>query len=155
MKSIQELESEVWKNIELATRDRNSERLANFNSLASRIQRVKDMIEGIERDVFSKKEIDEIPQVSVENGNYNVHHLPPNGTECRFIYSGKEYDGVIKNGKLEVSSYGSFKSFSGASVEITKTSRNGWKDWELKIPGSTKWITAYSWRRKNNSKDNH
>lgn len=155
MKTIQELETEVWRNIELATRDRNSERLAYFNALASRVQRVKELIEGIGRDVFSEKEMDKIPPVLVPNENYSVHNLPPNGTECRFIYSGKEYEGIIKNGKMEVSSYGNFKSFSGASVKITKTSRNGWRDWEVKIPGSSKWITAWSWRRMSNSKENN
>lgn len=147
MKNIQELETEVWRNIELATRDRNSEKLAYFNAVASRIQRVKELIAGIEHDVYSKNEVDKIFPVLGENENYTAHNLPPNGTECRFIYNGKEYGGIIKNGKFEVYSYGNFKSFSGASVKITNTSRNGWRDWELRIPGSSKWISAYSWRR--------
>jgi len=155
MKTIQELESEVWRNIELATRERNSEKLTYFNAVASRIKRVKELVESIERDVYSEKELDKIPSILGENENYNVHQLPPNGTECRFIYKEKEYEGIIKNGKLEVSSYGSFKSFSGASVAITKTSRNGWNDWELRIPGSSKLIYASTWRRTKNSKEMH
>jgi len=155
MKTIQEIESEVWKNIEMATKNRNSENLAYFNSIATRIERVKELIENIERDVYSEKKVTAVSPTITENEIYNVHHLPPNGTECRFSYQGKEYNGIIKNGKLEVSPYGNFKSFSGASVKITKTSRNGWMDWEVKIPGNTKWISAHSWRRMGNNKDNH
>ena len=147
MKTIQELDSEVWKNIELATKDRNSEKLAHFNAIASRIKKVKELIEGIERDIDLKQELGSNFSESNKDENYNVHDLPPNGTECRFTYKGKEYNGSIKNGFLEVPSYGNFKSFSGASIKLTKTSRNGWNDWELKIPGNTKWIIASTWRR--------
>lgn len=152
MKTIEELNSEAWKNIELATKDRNSEKLAYFNAVASRIQRVEELIRDIERDIYSKNESAPITSVAIKNEIYNVYDLPPNGTECRFSYKGKEYDGIIKNGKLEVASFGSFKSFSGASIKITKTSRNGWRDWELRIPGSSRWISSYLWRRRNNSK---
>jgi hypothetical protein len=153
MKTIQELESEVWKNIELSTKNRDSKKLAHFNEVALRIQRVKELIEGIENDIYLKNESDYLDLSSIHNEIYNVHDLPINGTECRFSYRGKQYDGIIKNGKLEIPSYGSFKSFSGASVKITKTNRNGWRDWELRIPGTAKWISAFSWRRMNNKKD--
>jgi hypothetical protein len=155
MKTIQELESEVWKNIELATRDRDPERLTYFNAIATRVKKVKELIEGIESDVFLKKETNHIPETFLESDSYNTYQLPPNGTECRFVYRGTGYEGIIKNGLLEVTSHGNFRSFSGASVRITKTNRNGWKDWELRIPGSSKWITAYSWRRMVLSKENH
>ena len=147
MKTIQELESEIWRKIELATKDRNSERLAYFNAVAARIDKVKEAVQSIEHDLFSAKEIEKLPSFTEGNDRFNVHQLPANGTECRFIYKGKEYEGIIKNSKLEVPSYGNFKSFSGASVKITKTSRNGWNDWEIKTPGSSKWIYASTWRR--------
>ncbi len=155
MKTIQELETEVWKNIELATKDRDSQKLAHFNAVATRVQRVKESIEGIERDIYGDGKMVVTPSESVSGENYSVHDLPPNGTECRFSYAGKEYDGIIKNGKLEVPSYGNFKSFSGASVKITKTSRNGWRDWEIRVPGSSRWVTAYYWRKMNKTKDNY
>lgn len=147
MRTIQELESEVWRKIELATRNRNSEELAHFNALASRIGRIKELIESIEQDLLSEKVIEQIPSTVMENEDYSVHQLPPNGTVCRFSYKGTTYEGAIKNGKLEIPTHGTFKSFSGASVKITKTNRNGWNDWELKILGSSSWIMASTWRK--------
>lgn len=73
---------------------------------------------------------------------------PPENTQCRFKYKGNEYFGYIENDKLKVDGYGSFTSFSSASNEITQTSRNGWLDWELKIPGKSNWILADQWRKK-------
>ncbi len=40
MKTIQELETEVWKNIELATKDRDSQKLI-FNAVQQGVLRVK------------------------------------------------------------------------------------------------------------------
>ena len=40
---------------------------------------------------------------------------------------------MIRNRQLQIEGLGVFTSFSAASVEITKTSRNGWRDWELKL----------------------
>ena len=74
--------------------------------------------------------------------------LPQDDTLCRFTYKGIQYNGVIKNGSLLVEKIGSFTSFSGASVEISKTSRNGWNDWELKLPGTNQWLLAATWRKK-------
>lgn len=74
--------------------------------------------------------------------------LPQDDTLCRFTYKGIQYNGVIKNGSLSVEKIGSFTSFSGASVEISKTSRNGWTDWEVKLPGTNQWLLAATWRKK-------
>ena len=75
-----------------------------------------------------------------ENGNF-----PKDGTQCRFTYSGKTYEGLIKNRKLEVAELQeSFKTFSGASVRISNTSRNGWVDWEL--ASGDDWVLADEWR---------
>jgi len=74
--------------------------------------------------------------------------LPPEGTRCRFNYGNQEYFGAIGDGRIEVeglpTSYG---SFSAASVAVTKTSRNGWHDWEILVPGSETWLIADAWRK--------
>jgi len=74
--------------------------------------------------------------------------FPPDGTLCRFKYKEDEYNGQIKDGWFVVKGYGSFSSFSAASDRISNTSRNGWRDWELKVPGSNKWLLADIWRKK-------
>lgn len=77
-----------------------------------------------------------------ENGN-----LPKEGTLCRFTYNDQTYEAVVKNRKMEVDGLGeSFTSFSGASVGVTKTRRNGWNDWELKSRDG--WVVADVWRSK-------
>lgn len=74
-------------------------------------------------------------------------NFPPNGTICRFSYKDTSYEGEIKNGEFLVRGLGTHNSFSSASVAITKTSRNGWRDWEVRLPGSTHWLLADSWRK--------
>ena len=77
-----------------------------------------------------------------ENGN-----LPKEGTVCRFTYGDNTYHGLVKNRKLDVEEIeGTFSSFSGASVAITDTQRNGWRDWELE--GRDGWVQADIWRAK-------
>ena len=77
-----------------------------------------------------------------ENGNF-----PKEGTVCRFVYNGTTYNAVIKNRKIDVDGFKeSFTSFSGASVGVTNTSRNGWNDWKLK--GRDGWVDADVWRTK-------
>lgn len=71
--------------------------------------------------------------------------FPPDGTECRFTYSGRIYVGEVRNRSLHVVGMeGSFPSFSAASKAISNTSRNGWHDWYLGINGT--WIIASQWR---------
>jgi hypothetical protein len=72
--------------------------------------------------------------------------LPPDGTECRFTYKGKKFSGRVERGELSVSELGQFSSFSAASVKATKTARNGWRDWEVLLPGETTWLLADTWR---------
>jgi hypothetical protein len=75
-----------------------------------------------------------------ENGNF-----PTEGTVCRFQYAGETFAGLVKNRKMEVVGLdGSHTSFSGASGAVTRTSRNGWNDWELK--GREGWVLADVWR---------
>lgn len=92
----------------------------------------------------SSKSIESNTQDSIESNNNTFP--PPNNTECRFEYKGDVFNGVIRNGKLFVNGYGEFTSFSSASKKITKTSRNGWRDWDLSLPGRNDWILADEWR---------
>ena len=72
----------------------------------------------------------------------------PDGTICQFDYKGEVHEGVIKGGKLVVGE-NEYKTFSEASCAITGTSRNGWDDWHLQLPGEhgSGSITAAEWRR--------
>ena len=74
--------------------------------------------------------------------------LPPDGTLCKFNYKNALYEGKIKDRQIFIEGFGLFSSFSSASVKISSTSRNGWLDWELWIPGSGQWILADIWRKK-------
>ena len=74
--------------------------------------------------------------------------FPPNETACRFSYKGSQFNGIIKGGLLVVEKLGTFSSFSAPSVEITKTSRNGWRDWEIKLLGDSRWQLSDTWRKR-------
>ena len=73
---------------------------------------------------------------------------PPEGTRAKFEYKGNVYTGEIQNGKLVLAGevQGVYGSFSKASDALTKTSRNGWRDWMLCLPGTTEWLLADDWR---------
>lgn len=74
-------------------------------------------------------------------------HLPMEGTSCRFTYANKEYRGTIIGGLLAVEGFGAgFKSFSAASNAVTKTSRNGWLDWQI-VNADGAWVLADEWRK--------
>ena len=74
---------------------------------------------------------------------------PPDGTRAKFEYRGQLHLGESREGKLVLT--GSHegivcKSFSEASREITGTTRNGWRDWYLCLPGEETWLLADEWR---------
>jgi len=102
-----------------------------------------DTVPKTKQTTLSKSSLTNTQNTTETNSNT---FPPPNNTECRFEYKGDEYNGVIRNGKLFVNGYGEFTSFSSASKEITQTSRNGWRDWELSLPGRNDWILADEWR---------
>ncbi len=81
-------------------------------------------------------------------GNKPKNDFPPDGTLCKFEYKGQLYEGIIKDEKLHVKGIGAFSSLSSASKAVTNTSRNGWRDWELKLPNATDWILADTWRKR-------
>jgi len=107
------------------------------------------IIESSQKIAVSKKQIFKNNQAKLKNKikKHNPKYFPPEGTLCRFTYKGNDYNGQIKNGRFMVNGHGYFSSFSAASVEISNTSRNGWRDWELKIPGSNQWLLADMWRK--------
>lgn len=75
---------------------------------------------------------------------------PPDGTKAKFKYRGQLHRGEIRAGKLalDASHEGTVcKSFSDASRVITGTSRNGWMDWHLCLPGEETWLLADDWRK--------
>ncbi|CAO3441968.1 hypothetical protein [Azospirillum argentinense] len=73
--------------------------------------------------------------------------FPPDGTICRFTYSGKTFMGKVLDGALFVEGIeGVFSSFSAASGAITNTSRNGWNDWYL-LDDQEGWTLANDWRK--------
>jgi hypothetical protein len=71
----------------------------------------------------------------------------PEGTQCVFDYGGKRYVGSLRNGALEINGLnGRHFSFSSASKAVTQTSRNGWRDWTIRLPGSGEEVLADDWR---------
>ena len=109
--------------------------------------------------IFENRVKNPSPQVTQEApGNAIIHvprettrvskSFPPDGTVCQFSYKGSQYNGIIKDGRLQIDRFGSFSSFSAASVEVTKTSRNGWRDWEIKLPGDSHWQLSDMWRKR-------
>ncbi len=72
--------------------------------------------------------------------------MPRDGTICSFSYGGKQYQGRIEAQALRVDGFEQpFSAFSAASVAITGTSRNGWRDWHL-LTADGSWILADQWR---------
>ena len=75
--------------------------------------------------------------------------LPPDGTMAKFEFGDMMYLGEFQDRKLALTGdqIGAvFSSLSAASVELTGTSRNGWRDWYLRLPGQESWILADDWR---------
>ena len=64
----------------------------------------------------------------------------PNGTEFRAAYKGKTYTAIVENNQLMLDGK-SMNSPSEASHVITGNSVNGWRFWECKMPGTSRWRT--------------
>lgn len=62
----------------------------------------------------------------------------PNGTEFRANYKGKPYTASVENGALMLNGE-RIGSPSLAAHKITKTSVNGWRFWECRLPGDSRW----------------
>ncbi len=72
--------------------------------------------------------------------------LPPDGTRIKFHYNNERHEGKIQDRRIVLSGDVACTSFSEASKYITGTNRNGWKDWELRLPGENSWVLADQWR---------
>jgi hypothetical protein len=68
----------------------------------------------------------------------------PDGTELRAAYGGQAVTGTIRDGGWQVGQ-GRFNSPSAALIAHVQTREgksvnlNGWRHWEVKLPGSTSW----------------
>lgn len=62
----------------------------------------------------------------------------PNDTEFRANYKGKTYTALVENGVLKLNGK-IVESPSEAAREVTGTSVNGWRFWECRRPGESRW----------------
>ena len=82
-----------------------------------------------------------------EAGNLRGLNALADGTICWMEHRDKRYEGKIVGGCLKIDDVdGVFTSLTSASRAITKTSRNGWKDWYIRLPDSDVDILAHDWR---------
>ena len=112
--------------------------------LASRVASTVEMVHTKIED--SKSDAQPIISQNDNNRTRGTRAFPPDGTLCRFTYKESIYSGTISGERMIVEGIGSFRSFSAASKKITNTSRNGWRDWELKLSASNSWQLADLWR---------
>ena len=99
------------------------------------------------RGPYSRDSGSSMPNGSRRNNVGNRSFPPPEGTRARFTYNDRVYSGKIHSEKLVVNG-SRYNSFSEASREITNTSRNGWRDWELLLRDEEDWILANEWRNR-------
>jgi predicted CopG family antitoxin len=72
----------------------------------------------------------------------------PVGSEFMADYRGKTYSGTVKDGKLELSEGGKFRTPSAAAMYITKTNVDGWRFWKCKLPGASQFVLLETLRGK-------
>ncbi len=140
MNSIEELESLVWRKIQIATQKRDTAKLSMLNSLAAKLESIKSDLETIEQSLIN--------DASPDEGFSSTNTFPPEGTNLRFVYKNKAYTGVVKNQQFFIYDFGFAHTLSRASMMITKNNRNGWRDWYFQLPGDSRWILADDWRGK-------
>jgi hypothetical protein len=103
----------------------------------------------VARSVWSAPDRPEgIVPVSLSGGSSYTFGLPPIGTECIFRYADKTWTGVIVEGGMKIEGLdGLASTFTAASRMVTGTSRNGWMDWRLRLPGNPADLRANEWRQ--------
>jgi hypothetical protein len=75
----------------------------------------------------------------------------PAGTELRMTYNGRTHTGVVAGGAWQISG-ASYTSPSSAADALARSrdgkpvSLNGWTQWEVRKPGSNKWVLLDSLR---------
>ncbi|HVM60272.1 MAG TPA: hypothetical protein VMV72_05330 [Verrucomicrobiae bacterium] len=62
----------------------------------------------------------------------------PHGTEFRMRHKGRWFTARVSDGALVCDGKG-YASVSKPACEITRTSVNGWKHWECRLPGHADW----------------
>jgi hypothetical protein len=75
----------------------------------------------------------------------------PEGTELRMTYNGRTHTGIVAGGAWQISG-ASYTSPSSAADALARSrdgrpvSLNGWTQWEVKKPGSNRWVVLDSLR---------
>src|ERR1700730_18173728 len=75
----------------------------------------------------------------------------PAGTELRMTYNGRTHTGIVTGGAWQISG-ASYSSPSSAADALARSrdgrpgSLNGWSQWEVKKPGSNRWVVLDSLR---------
>ncbi len=144
MKAIEALEKEVWERIVAATSERDTRELNRLNMIASRLARIRDDLVDIELEISGEA----IFTQAGKDGPQGKGMLPPNGTLLRFRYKNTVYSAEVVSDYLKIDRLGYATSLSNASKIVTGTVRNGWNDWEIRLPGETAWMPAHKWRLK-------
>src|SRR6516225_9451101 len=62
----------------------------------------------------------------------------PNGTDFRANYKGQTYTAKVDGGRLMLDG-AVMNSSSEAAHKITGNNVNGWRFWECRLPGETRW----------------
>jgi hypothetical protein len=62
----------------------------------------------------------------------------PNGTDFRANYKGQTYSAKVEGGRLILNG-DAMNSPSEAAHKITGNNVNGWRFWECRVPGETRW----------------
>lgn len=71
----------------------------------------------------------------------------PVGTELRATHKGKVYLARVAGGALLLDG-SSFGSVSAAAMEITGNPVNGWKFWDVRLPGQSAWRSLDGLRKR-------
>lgn len=69
----------------------------------------------------------------------------PVGTELRATHKGKTHLAHVAGGALQLNGE-SFGSVSAAAVRITGNPVNGWKFWQVRLPGQSAWRSLDGFR---------
>jgi Restriction Enzyme Adenine Methylase Associated len=72
----------------------------------------------------------------------------PVGSEFIADYKGKMHSGTVKDGKLELTDGGRYRTPSAAAMSITKSNVNGWRFWKCKLPGASQFVLIETLRGK-------
>jgi hypothetical protein len=110
--------------------------------------------EDVIKRLLDKTETDDLPSTASATAPADLVARGgriPHGSKLRATYKGAEYEAVVDDGKI-VWNGRRFESLSKAAVAViqsTGTNReteNGWRFWEVQLPGSSLWQTAQEMR---------